>query len=768
MHAASLWDPLTRPWRTVLLCIVLTAACAVGGQWLGFTRDSRVFFGQDNAERLAFEALEQDFSPIENALVAVSAKDGAGPALTAEGFAVLAELAEGARGLPYFDRVQSPAGFPIARLVGGKLVLQPLAPWAGVPSEEEAAAAARAATEEPALTGRLVSGDGRVAALSINFRLPAGDDDAVKQAVDELQALIAIVAAAHPDFRFDATGPVLGGAAFGEATEADLRTVMPITAAIVVVLLMVLLRSFTATLATLAVVAASAGCAMGIAGWIGFQLNPASAGAPPIIMTLAIADSVHLLTGVRQARGRGVAKRAAIAESLRANFWPIFLTSVTTIIGFLSMNASAAPPLRDLGNIAAVGVAAALFFSLTLLPALLALLPLAERRRAPREQTILRALGGVITQHRWLAFFACLVIGAGLAAGISRIELDDRFAEYFDERFDFRQETDFVRTNLTGLDVLEHGLPATAPGGIAGDDYLATLDGFAEWYRAQPGVVHVLALSDIVRRLNQIHGSAYALPDEPGRASEYLAAFREALPEGADLSDLVDANFARTRLSVTVSGLSSAEIRTLAARADAWLGANAPAGFAAPATGLSVMYAHVSKRSIDGMLSSSAIALVLISGLLILTLRSFRLGLISLLPNLAPAAISLGVWGWLVGNLGIASSVVTAMTLGIVVDNTIHFLSKYQRARNEAGMSPPEAVRYAFETVGGALAITALVLVAGFAVLGASGFAVTANLGKLTALTLAVALIADLLLLPALLIATEPRKSPAPPRDGLE
>jgi predicted RND superfamily exporter protein len=761
-------DPIRRPWLTVALCLGLTIACVIGAQWLGFTRDSRVFFAEDNAERVAFEALEQDFSPIENALVAVSAKDGESRALTAEGFAALAALAQGARALPYFDSVHSPASYPVARLVASDLIVSSLAPWEEAPTDTEARAAARAAMAEPALIGRLVSHDGLVAAVSINFRLPAGDDIAVKHAVGELHTLIANVAAAHPDLRFDATGPVLGGAAFGEATETDLRTVMPITAALVIALLLVLLRSVTATFATLAVVAASAGCAMGVAGWIGFQLNPASAGAPPIIMTLAIADSVHLLTGVRQAQGRGLAKRAAIAASLRANFWPIFLTSVTTIIGFLSMNASAAPPLRDLGNIAAVGVAAALFFSLTLLPALLAMLPLAERQHAPPEQAVLRAIGEVITRRRWIAFLLCLSSGVVLAAGMTRIDLDDRFAEYFDERFAFRQQTDFVRDNLTGLDVLEHALAAPAPGAITSDTYLATLDAFAEWYRARPGVVHVLALCDLVRRLNQAHGGEDALPEAPGQASEYLNAFRGALPDGADLTDLVNANFSKTRLSVTVSGLSSAEIRALAIDADIWLRINAPATFAAPATGLSVMYAHVSRRSIEGMLGSSALALVLISGILILTLRSFRLGLISLLPNLAPAAISLGIWGWLVGNLGIASSVVTAMTLGIVVDNTIHFLSKYQRARNQDGMAPTEALRHTFETVGGALTITALVLVAGFAALAASGFAVTASLGKLTALTLAVALVVDLLLLPALLSATEPRESTARRRDRLE
>ena len=129
------------------------------------------------------------------------------------------------------------------------------------------------------------------------------------------------------------------------------------------------------------------------------------------------------------------------------------------------------------------------------------------------------------------------------------------------------------------------------------------------------------------------------------------------------------------------------------------------------------------------------------------------MGVLSLLPNLAPAVIALGLWGWAVGELGLAGSVVTAMTLGIVVDNTIHFLNKYLRARRELSLAAPAAVRHAFESVGGALTITAIVLAAGFALLSLSGFKVNASLGALTAITLAVALIADFLFLPPLLIA---------------
>jgi predicted RND superfamily exporter protein len=472
-------------------------------------------------------------------------------------------------------------------------------------------------------------------------------------------------------------------------------------------------------------------------------------------MTLAVADSIHLITGIRQARARGLEKLAAIRDSLRLNLWPIFLTSATTAIGFLSMNATGSPPLRDLGNISAIGVAAAFVFSVTLLPAVLALLPMAERVRPPREQRVMAHLGAWLVAGRWPIFGVSILVAAGLAAGMERITLDDHFVEYLDERFEFRRDSDFVSQNLTGVDVIEHAVPVGGLGSVADDAYLDLLDRFGAWYRAQPGVVHVQSLADVARRLNRAaHGDDLAfdrLPEEAGIARQQLTAFNERVPDGSTALALADSSFSTGRLIATVRDQTSAELRSLAEAADAWFARNAPDRLA-PATSFSLMFAHLSARSIEGMLRSTSIALVVISLLLMFALRSVRIGLLSLVPNLAPAAIGLGLWGWAYGNLGLASSVVMAMTLGIVVDNTIHLLSKFLRFRREEGLARGAAAVRAFETVGGALGVNTIVLAAGFAALALSGFSVTAQLGALTAIVMAIALIADFLLLPALMV----------------
>jgi hypothetical protein len=167
------------------------------------------------------------------------------------------------------------------------------------------------------------------------------------------------------------------------------------------------------------------------------------------------------------------------------------------------------------------------------------------------------------------------------------------------------------------------------------------------------------------------------------------------------------------------------------------------------------MFAHIGKRNISSMLLGTTVALVLISLVLVIALKSVKIGLISMIPNLVPAAMAFGLWGILVGEVGLALSVVTGMTLGIVVDDTVHFLSKYLRARREQNMSSPDAVRFAFANVGMALWATSVALVAGFLVLSLSAFKLNSGMGLLTAITITFALLADFLFLPPLLMKLE-------------
>ena len=416
----------------------------------------------------------------------------------------------------------------------------------------------------------------------------------------------------------------------------------------------------------------------------------------------------------------------------------------------------------------AFGVLCAFVYSMTLLPALLSLLPL----RAPRARSgrivffapVLIERPGffdrfgafVVARRKFLLWFVTL-LAVALVMGIPRIELTDNWTRYFDERYEFRRDTDFVIENLTGMETLEYSLNAGREGGITDPDYLRAVDAFAGWYREQPEVGHVQAFPDIMKRLNKnMHGddpAFHRLPVDSALAAQYLLLYELSLPFGNDLNNRIDVAKSATRMTVVVRSLSSQALRELDARAQAWLRAHAP-DLATEASGVSIVFAHLSQRNIESMLRGTIIAMALISFILIGVFKSVRLGLVSLVPNFLPAAMAFGLWGYLVGRVGLAGSVVTAMAFGIIVDDTIHFLSKYVKARRE-GLLPPEAVRAAFRTVGKALWTTTAILSLGFLVFASSGFELSWALGLLITITIVFALLADFLLLPPLLMAID-------------
>ena len=745
-------------WIVVVAATLLMAAMTAGVRFITVTNDYRVLFSEDNPQLLAFDALENTYSTSNAALIAITPEQGS--AFSREALGAVEALTDAAWRAPYSSRVNSLTNYTHSEASGDDLIVAPLVEDAQALSDAQLARIEKTALAAVEIAGRLVSRDGRTAGVAINFVLPENPDQAVVEITDYLVLRLNEARALHPGIAYHLTGDVVMNRAFSDATQDDMRTLTPIVFVIIIVATIALLRSVLGTIAIVAVIVFVVNTTVGFAGWSRVVFSPTNAGIPIIVMVIAMADAIHIVTSVLLGMRRGLARNEAIAESFRINIYPIFITSVTTAIGFLSLNASDSPPFHILGNYVAFGVLCALVYSVTLLPALLSLLPLRVPARRTQDKDLLGRFAEIVIARRKFLLAVLIPAVACLSMGISRIELSDNMAQYFDDRYEFRRDTDYIIQNLTGLDKLEYSMNSGREGGITQPEYLRKIDAFAGWYRQQPEVTHVQVFSDIMKRLNKnMHGddpAYYRLPEEPDLAAQYLLLYELSLPFGSDLNDRIDVAKSSTRMVVTTRNAWSRDLRELDGRAQAWLRANAPE-FAQEASGLSIVFAHLSLRNINSMLRGTILAMALISFILIWIFKSVRIGLLSLLPNFIPAIMSFGLWGYLVGNVGIASSVVIAVVFGIVVDDTIHFLSKYLKARRKK-LDAPEAVRYAFRTVGHALWTTTTVLSAGFLVFATSGFQVSWALGLLVTITIIFALVADFLLLPALLITIDRRK----------
>ena len=746
-------------WAVIALAAVLMVALAAGVRSLEVDNDYRALFNEDDPRLAAFDALERTYTESNSVLIAIAPSDG--ETFSRETLGVIEELTEAAWKTPHSIRVDSLTNYVHSRAEGDELIVEQLVQDAGALTDADLARIEEVALGESEIRGSLVSSDGRCAGLSINLLLPENSEAAALEITDYLDSVLDRARSDHPNTTFHMTGYVIVNRAMAVAVKRDLDTLFPIILLVTVGLTWFFLRSVSSTIATVAVVVFSMGSAMGFVGWSGMVLTPASSGIPIIVMVIAIADSIHLVRNTLSGLRRGLDKNAAIAESMNINAWPVFLTSLTTSVGFLSLNASDAPPFQVLGNAVAFGVACALVYSLTLLPALLSVLPLRGRRVQSLSSSLLNRLADFVVERQKTVLAGFSLVAIVLVAGIPRIEFGDNLTRFFDESYEVRRDSDFIVENLTGLDKLEYSLESGREGGITEPEYLRKVEAFASWFRQQPEVSHVQAFTDIMKRLNRnLHGDDpdfYRLPNDPELAAQYLLLYELSLPFGRDLNDRINIGKSATRMAATVRDATSRDLREVEIRAQEWLRANAPS-LLQEASGLSTIVAYMTQRNIKSMLLGTIIAMGLISLILIGVFRSLRIGLISFLPNFIPAFLTLGLWGHLVGRIGIVSSVVLAVVFGIIVDDTIHFLTKYLRARKEE-LSPPEAVRSAFRTVGPALWTTTAVLSAGFLVFVASGFELSWVLGLLVAITIMFALATDFLLLPILLMTLD-RKRP--------
>ena len=711
--------------------------------------------GGDNPQLTAFETLQNVYTKNDNVLFVIAPKDG--KVFTAEALSAVEELTNEAWKLPYALRVDAITNFQHTLAEEDDLIVKDLVEDPANQSVDMLFEAQRIALNEPLLMNRIINLGANVTGVNVTLQLPEEDPTEVPTMVAAARLLADQIREENPNLDVYLTGTAMLNNAFQEISVNELSRLLPIMFGLMIVIMIFSLRSATGTLVTMIVVGLATMVAMGVGGFMRVGLTPPSAQAPTIIMTLAIADSIHLLVSFIREMRHGKSKHAAIVESVRLNFMPVFLTSLSTVIGFLTLNFSDVPPFNHLGNITAVGVTAAFLLSVTLLPALMAILPVRIKTREEKTDTpwLDKLADFVILRRKPLLYVSTLIVIL-FAFLVPRNVLDDRFVEYFDDSVDFRTDTDYTSENLTGIYQVEFTLDSGNPGGISDPDYLQTVDNFAEWYRAQEGVVHVNTFTDVMKRLNKnMHGddeSFYSLPDSRNLAAQYLLLYEMSLPYGLDLNNQINVDKSATRFSVTLENVSSTEIRAFAENGRDWLDQNANVSMHAYGSGIAVMFAYVSGINITSMLKGSAIALILISFMMIFALRSLKLGLISFIPNLLPAIVAFGVWAVLDGVVNIGLSIVIGMTMGIVVDDSIHFMSKYRRARTEGNMDAESAIRYAFSSTGRALVVTTVILVAGFMILSTSAFLMNASMGLMTAITIAIALVIDFFMLPPLLL----------------
>ena len=665
------------------------------------------------------------------------------------------ELTDAMWQIPYSIRVDSLTNHQQLMVDGDFLEVSDLIPY-GEESDVERVRQAEAYTAtDPWITGRLASKDLNAVALFATIAIPQeGHLEAVLEVGEYLRNLQTEFGQRYPGSTIHLNGDVVIEDAMLHIIIDDIMRVNPIVFVTILLLVGLFLRSLMAVVATVAVIIVATGIPSGIHVLLGFELNPITMMASAVIMVLAVADSVHVLTVYRIGLSRGLKPEQAMLFSLQKNLSPVFWTSVTTIAGFLGMNFGDSPPFRDMGNMAAIGVVFAFLATFTVLPAVALSIPEKNPEKSFPLERLMAALGQWVSGHSKALLVSVLLIAVALTCFIPQLKVNDDIANYFDPALPISASIQFARENTTGPQYIQYSLDSGSNEGIHQPEFLHRVEQFSNWLREQPEVSSVISYVDILKRIYQTMNADdpafYRIPEDSALNAQYLFVYEMSLPPGMDLSRDLTLDRSALKLTVNLYDSDNATLIGLEQRIDQWLATHQPELRTMGASQI-LMFAHLGTKIIHSMVDGSLYTLLFIFIFMVVALRSLSLGAISMIPNLFPPLVIYGLWALLVGEVNHAAAMTFSICLGLVVDDTIHFIGKYQRLRQD-GYSPTAAIEQTYVLSGSAIFITSVTLITGIGLLSLSHFTVNDTMSLMLAGIISMALLFDLFLLAPLLL----------------
>lgn len=753
--------PIKNPILVILLTVAISAVLAFGNSKIEFKDSYRVFFAKDNPELQELDKFEKIYTKTDNLIFIIKSKSGS--VFTSSAINFIKELTAESWKIKDVSRVDSITNYQHTYAEGSDelIVTDLVKKETNSFTEKELLKIKEISLSEPMMRKKIISEDASTTAVALTILIPEKTKGDEQEIIKQAQDLLSKLATKHDisDLEIRLSGLIAMNNAFTEMSIKDSATLLPLMLFFVILMTALFTKSFTATISVILVSAIAIITGIGLAGYCGIDMSSVTASTPNVILTVAVADVIHILVIMINLMRGGMKKKDAIAKSLEMNFTAIVFTNITTIIGFLGLNFAEVPPFRDLGNMVGFGVLICLILSFTFLPALLSLLPMQVKEIpdfSKMEDRLSHKISKFIIRNsaKILVFFSVITI-AGSYFMVSKIELNDRFIEYFDESVEFRQDAEFMMKNLTGIYTGDYSLNSKGPEGISDPEYLMNLEKFQKWIEQQPEIFQASSIADIMKRLNKnMHGDNddfYKIPAQKELSAQYLLLYEMSLPYGLDLTDRINIDKSSSRLSFSFKNISSVEMRDFATRSENWQKQNLPEYMFSKATGPNILFNYISERNIRSMIWGTIVSTLTTCILIAFLFKSLRIGIISLLPNITPILVSMGIWALIIGHVNMAVAFISSITFGIIVDDTIHMLSKFYHAKDKLKYNVEDSIVYAFKISGEAIFVTTAILVVGFSILGFSHFVPNKFTGILSAIVISTALFFDIFGLPALL-----------------
>ena len=743
----------------IIISLLILAGLAQGLSKINFNPDINAFFPENDTLTTSHLSIEDTYSSMDNAVIGIGVKEGT--VFTNEVLSLIEDLTERAWKTPHSLRVDSLSNYSYVSADGDDLYIEPFLEGSSTYDLKTLKEKELIIEEEELAYGAIISKDKKTSLINIVFDPPRKDIESEYQ--ESLNYVLGFLEEArknHPEVDLIISGIVYMEYQSPMLLKAQMPKLMPTAILVILLTLFLLLRSLVAVAGSFLVILMSVVSAMGSIGFMSGDIAQPFIMVPILIATLAVADCVHLFTLYFQNLDSSRKSKEAMLESLKLNLQPLFLTSLTTAIGFLSLNLAPVEPLRGIGNGVAVGVFLAFIFTVLLLAPIVSYFNVKQSKNINFQKNIARKLGRFSIKNYKRLLVIVPVISCFLMAFIPLNKTNDNPLEFYSERYTTSAaDSKWISQRIGGTFPVSYEL--NSQGIVSDPEFLREVDKFSEWLASNKEVLHVSSLSKIMKNLNKtLHGKQEEwniIPTEPDLSAQYLFFYEMSLPYGLDLTNSISQNKESIKLVASLKELGSLEYREFAKRVENYASQNMPEDMVSIGTGTRPIFAFMSNMLITQLVYALGIGIVLITATIILFFRSLRYGMLTSVTNLLPIGVAFGIWAIVSGEISMLVGIGMGTTLGIIVDFTVHFLSKYLHARRQKNLSAEEAVEYAFETVGFALIITSFSLILGFLVLLQAFFIPIHGFVLFSSIAFLSALIIDLLLFPALLITWDKR-----------
>ena len=606
------------------------------------------------------------------------------------------------------------------------------------------------ATSDPLVVDAFISKDGTTTMISARLTPKVNDDSDKSLEIMDLIDKILAPEIERTGYKYWVNGGPALNKAFTVIGTSDAMTFTPLVLLASLILLLLLFRRVSGALIPIGVVIFTFLTVLAVQVLLGYKLNNFTANLPVFIVAIGIADAVHVYSVWLLHKREGDENEEAVLRSMEKNFLPIFLTSLTTAIGFATLTISEVIPVLTLGIATASGAILAFIISVIWMPSMLLLLkkPIkVEVVEAVKEKKSLGYGKFIINNDKKIVVITSLIFSI-LAIGLFQVKVDSNTIRYFDKSVEIRKSTEFMMKNLTGPMAYEIVVDSGVKDGIKNPKFMKEVERFYIELQAKfPEVRHLASLMDTVKRFNKVVDGKDEIPNSQNLIAQYLLLYSMSLPQGMEINDKMDINEQKLRVTGQMDIVDTSKDLEMIAYIEHWW---SKTEYSATVQGQTYMFAHMQEDVTNTLIYSLSLAIFLVSIIMFLIFRRVKILWVFILPNILPVILVVGLMGWIGINIDIGVAIAGAIIIGVAVDDTIHFLVKYFDARKR-GLNMEDTFDEVLRYAGKAILFTTIILSVAFSLFAFSTFTPNQNFGIVTAFALIIAFVVDLLLLPALL-----------------